>query len=509
MKWSPVEAIRSLVLRLVPSGGIAEQTIKSGIWAAIINFSDRFLQLGMVIILARLLDPSDFGLLGIALLSVAVMRKFTKLGLNTALIQDEEENVDHYMNTVWMLQIARGLVIVGIAYVAAPYVAGFFDEPRTTDVLRVVALSPLLIGLRNPYIVYLRKNLEFHLEFVYRIAGTVMQVATGIALAVIFRNVWALVVGNLVGHVVRTLVSYLIASSRPRPAFDTQRARELVNYGKWITGLSVFGFLFGQGDDAFVGWLLGATALGFYQTAYRFSQSPSTEITNVISMTMLSSYSKIQNDLDTLRRTYFDVLSIVITFSAPVTVGIIVVAPDFVTLFLGRDWVPAIAVMQILAIWGYMRSLGATSGPLLKSIGRPDYNAKASFAKTVLLAILIYPATEFYGIVGTSVAVVLSAALTSEPYVAYSVLSELEASVKTLLWRISVPTAASLGMGATVVGVKVALPFGRSFPRFALLVAVGAASYAVILLSVDRLLDYGIRDLLVSVARGGIRTEAT
>lgn len=500
--------VLGLVRPLIPSGDIRERTVKSGIWSTLINVSDRALQLAMVVVLARLLDPGDFGLLGIALLAVSMMRRFTELGLDTALIQDEEENVDAYMDTVWVLQIARGLLIVGVAFAAAPYVAMFFGEPRVTDVLRVIAATPLLIGLRNPHVVYLRKDLEFHREFVYRVSGTVVQVAVAIGLALVLGNVWALVYGNVAGHVVRTAVSYPLSESVPSLAFDRERAGELYGYGKWITGFSVFTFLFNEGDDAFVGWFLGATALGYYQISYQIARSPSTEVTNVISMTMLSSYSKIQDDLAALRRTYFKVLTLVISVSAPMTVGIIVVAPDFVVLFLGPDWRPAIVLMQVLALWGYLLSVGATSGPLLKAIGRPDYGTKATVAKTLLLAVLIYPATDAYGVVGTAAAVVVSAGLTSEPYIAYSVLSELDASFSTFIWRLGVPTASSLVMGAAVVGARRVVPLEMSIPLFVALVCFGAVTYTAVLLSVDRVVGYGIRDIVETIVRRGEPVEA-
>jgi len=498
-----LERLKCGVQPLVPTGGTQERTVKSGLWSAITNVSDRVLQLVMVVVLARLLDPNDFGLLGIALLIIAVLKRFTDLGLNTALIQKEDTNVDQYMDTVWALQIARGLGIFALSFAAAPHVATFFGEPRVTDILRVISVSPLLLGVRNPYIVYLRKDLEFHKQFVYRVSGTVVQVTVGVILAVLLRSVWALVAANLAAQITRTAVSYALSSSRPSLGFDRSNARDLFSYGKWITGLSVFGFLFAQGDDAFVGWFLGATALGYYQIAYQIARSPATEVTNVLSRTMLPSYSKLQNDTKSLRRAYFKVLTLSVSVSAPMTVGIVVVAPDFVEVFLGSDWLPAVGLMQVLAVWGYLLSIGAASGPLLQAIGRPDFTTKATVAKTLVLAVLIYPATDAYGVLGTAVAVVASAAVTSEPYIAYTVISELQASVRTFLWRIGVPTVASLAMGAAVLGVKWLIPIEQGLFVFVGLVFAGVVSYAAILLSLDRAVGYGIRPILATIVRRG------
>ena len=133
---------------LVPKGDITEQAVKSGIWVTLINVFDRILQLAKLAVLARLLAPSDFGLMGIALLTLATLEQFSQLGIDTALIQREEKRVDEYLNTAWSMKIVRGIVIAGIAFVTAPFAAQFFNEPRATDIIRVIALAPLIRGLK-------------------------------------------------------------------------------------------------------------------------------------------------------------------------------------------------------------------------------------------------------------------------------------------------------------------------------------------------------------------------
>jgi len=140
---------------LIPKGDVTERAVKSGIWVTLINVFDRILQLAKLVVLARLLAPSDFGLMGIALLTLAGLQQFSKLGIDTALIQQEEDDVDEYLNTAWSMKAIRGVVITGVAFVLAPYAAQFFSEPRATDIIRVIALSPLITGLQNPGVMHL------------------------------------------------------------------------------------------------------------------------------------------------------------------------------------------------------------------------------------------------------------------------------------------------------------------------------------------------------------------
>jgi len=484
---------------LIPTGTVTERAAKSGVWAAIINVADRVLQLGMVIVLGNLLDPADFGLYGIALLSLGLMRRVSELGLDDSLIQRTERNVDAYLNTLWTMKVLQGIAIVAIAYFAAPSVAAIFDEPRAAVVLRAVALSPLLIGIRNPRVMYLDKNLEFHKKFVYQFSGTLVQVGVAIGLALLSGTVWALVFGLLLGDVVRTISSYAIDPYVPVPAFDRGRAREMFGYGKWLTGSGLVSFLFSEGDDAFVGWFLGAPALGFYQMAYRLARAPSTEVTQVISSVMLPTYSEIQDDLVALRNAYFSVLKLTVLVSAPMALGIVAVAPTFVRAFLGTEWTVAIVPMQILAAWGLLLSIGSSSGPLFKARGRPDYITKVMILKTVLLAALIYPATARFGVAGTAGAVVCSALFTSEPIINYLAIKEIGGSFRQFFVIVGMPLVASVIMWGGVTALRSHLVRSADPVSFVLLVAAGGAIYVVCVLALNRLIGYGALDLLRTV----------
>ena len=154
--------LREVVRGLIPGEGLADRTAKSGIWATATNVGDRFLQIVLLVILAKLLNPADFGLMGIALLVVSGLQKFSELGLDAALIHREEADVDKYLNTAWCLQTLRGVSLAGITFLSAPYIASFFGEPRAADILQVIAIAPLLYDLRNPAVIYFQKSLEFH-----------------------------------------------------------------------------------------------------------------------------------------------------------------------------------------------------------------------------------------------------------------------------------------------------------------------------------------------------------
>ncbi|GAJ10357.1 unnamed protein product, partial [marine sediment metagenome] len=173
-------------------------------------------------------------------------------------------------------------------------------------------------------------------------------------------------------------------------------------------GSSILIFLITQGDDIFVGKLLGVAMLGFYQMAYRISNIPATEITHVISQVTFPAYSKLQDNLPKLREAYLKVLQFTAFLSFPIAGLIFVLAPDFTRIFLGEKWMPMVLAVQALAAWGLIRSIGATTGSVFFSVGRPKILTKIQCVHLVLLAILIYPLSIRWEIFGTSLAVIFA-----------------------------------------------------------------------------------------------------
>ena len=482
----------------MPSGGTAEQTLKSGIWLGLMNFLNRGLQIVMLIILANLLNPEDFGLMGIALLTLSALKKFSNLGLSTALIQDEDENVDEYLNSAWVLQIARGLVIVALLLLAAPLVASVFGEPRVTDVLRVIAISPLLLAVRNPAVVYFQKNLDFHKEFLYKTSGSVAQFCVALGYGLLFPTVWALVFGFVTADVVRLLVSYLAHSFRPRLTFDLQHAKDLVGYGKWITGNSILVFLITEGDDIIVGWLLDATSLGFYQNAYRLSNAPATELTQVIAGVMFPAYSKLQEDLAAVRDAYFRTLQITTIVAFPAALGIAAIAPVFVSTFMGTEWMPMVATLQLLTVYGLMRSVGKTTGPVFQALGRPDIVTKLAALRLVLIAIFIIPAVRRFGIEGAALVIVGVALFPMLLLDIYALKRILEAPYRRFFRDLVYPLVASGVMFATVVYVRQQAVLS-SVAEFVLLLVTGVVTYVVAVGVLEVRFGWGIRRNLRSI----------
>jgi lipopolysaccharide exporter len=385
---------------------LSRKVVKGGLWIFALRILNRGLGFIRTIILARLLAPEDFGLLGIAMLAISTLETFSQTGFQPALIQ-KKGNIKSYLDTAWTISAIRGIVLFAALFLLAPVIARFFNSPQASLVIRVIAVSTLLAGFKNIGIVFFQKELEFNKQFYFEFSATIVDIGVAVTLAFLLRDVWALVWGGLAAHLTRLFSSYILHPYRPRISFHREKFRGLFDFGKWVLSSNILIFLLIQGDDILVGKLLGVTALGLYQIAYLISNLPATEITHVISQVTFPTYSSIQHDLPRLREAYLRVLEFTAVISLPLSGAIFILAPEFTAVFLGQKWTPMVHAMQILCIFGVSRSIAATMGPILYGVGKPEIQTKLSAIHLTLMAIVIYPLTTKWGILGTSLAVVI------------------------------------------------------------------------------------------------------
>jgi PST family polysaccharide transporter/lipopolysaccharide exporter len=492
--------LRAVMQSFLPGGDLATRTARSGAWMTALNVTSRGLELVALFVLARLLTPDDFGLIGIALLVLTGLERFSNLGLTAALIQRREDDVDRYLDTAWTLQIARGVLLAGVVAALAGPAASFFETPAVREILLVVAVVPVLAGLENPGVVYFQKDLEFHKQFVHLVSTSLLYVLVTVSLAFVWGSVWALVAGKVAAEVGMLVVSYVLHDYRPSPAFDREAARELIGYGKWLTAAGAVYFLADEGDDFVVGALLGATALGFYRLAYRVALTPASEVTGVVSTVMFPAYSKLQDDLDAVRDAFFRTIQLTTAITFPMGVGIVVVAPLFVETVLGAQWVPMVGALQVLSVYGICLSLAASFGPVWLALGRPDLGAKIGAFRVVVMAALIYPATMRYGYAGTGGAVATAYLFGALPADLYFGRALVDLRIRRFLAELVYPVAAAGSMGAVVWVARESLTVGSTLLELVVLVALGVVVYAAIVVVFVRGLGWELEGNVRGVA---------
>jgi O-antigen/teichoic acid export membrane protein len=456
---------------------LSEKVIRGGFWVFALRFTNRGFGFVRKIVLARLLAPEDFGLLGIAFLSISTLETFSQTGFQAALVQ-KKADIRPYLDTAWTVSAIRGVILFGVLFISAPLVAEFFGSSQATLIIRVIGVTVLLSGFSNIGIIFFQKELEFKKQFFYQLSVTLTNFGVAIVLAFLLKNVWALVWGGLAASFVQLFMSYIVHSYRPRLRFEKAKFDQLFRFGKWVLGQSMVIFLITQGDDIFVGKMLGVTALGFYQMAYTISNLCATEITHVISGVTFPAYSKMQDDLERIKQACLRVLRLTCAISFPLAAGIIILAPALTQVILTEKWIPMVSALQVMCGFGVMRSIAATFGPVYRAIGRPDIPLRINITHLLSLCLIIYPLGvkwQLFGVaVGITLAMVVALLLTS-----LKIISLLEMHFADLLKPIIIPFVASGGAALTVLGTIGHVKSLNLYSLFFLMV-VGLAVYSVL-----------------------------
>jgi O-antigen/teichoic acid export membrane protein len=472
---------------------LSKRVVRGGVWVFALRITARGLRFIRTVILARLLAPNDFGLFGIAMLSIATLEVLTQTGFEAALVQ-KKEHVESYLDTAWTISAIRGTILFSILFFLAPWIAKFFDSPQATMIIRVISISALLSGFKNVGLIFFQKELEFDKQFFYEFSSNLVDLAVAITLAFILRNVWALVWAGLAAGVVRLFMSYLIHPYRPHVSLAKKEFQELFGYGKWLLGSGMLVFLVTQGDDLFVGKALGPAALGLYQMAYLISNLPATEISRTMAQVAFPAYSKLQDNIPKLSDAYLKALHLTAFLSIPLAAGIFVLAPDFTKIFLGEKWMPMVPVIKVLVFAGLIRSIAATTGPILYGIGQPKIDTIWQTARLILLIALIYPLTARWGILGTSVAVLCSISVSTVGF-SLGVIRITNCGIYNFGKALILPVLNSLIMAVLIIILKSNLQLTGFFPLL-LLIGVGILTYFLITKIYDKFFDYEIGEFV-------------
>ena len=360
------------------------------------------------IILARLLAPADFGLLAIGLLVINTIGIFRDLGFGASLIY-KNDNPDHIVaNTAFILLPFVALVLFLIAYFSAPHIALFFDNLAVKPIIQMLSLTLVISSFGTVPSMLIEKELEFKKKVLPETLPIIGYSCVSIFFAMNGYGVWSLVYGQIVSAVLTTVLIWLVFDWRPTFKFDLKIAWDLFSYGKHILASSIVAFIITNVDNAIIGKMLGMSSLGFYMIAYTISNLPATYITRLVDRVMFPTYSKLQNDQNGLKSAYLKTLKYVSVFSIPMAFGIFVIASDFVSVVLGEQWMPSVVAIQILSFFGLSRSIVANNGSLRNSLGRPDIAVKLTLFRILIFIIIFYPFTIYKGLVGMSLAVLIS-----------------------------------------------------------------------------------------------------
>ncbi len=381
------------------------------------------------IILTRTLAPSDYGIVGFALIFITFLTQFSDLGIGSAAIQ-KKELTERELSTAFTLKFVIGLVIFVLASLAAPLAVRFFDNPAIVNVIRVLAFSFVLNTFWFLPNVLLTRALEYKKIALVNLIAAICNSVTAIVLALMGFNYWSLVAASLVLSVVTAL---LINYSRPVAyhfAWSKEAACGFIRFGSniFINGLIVF--LIYNADNFLIGSVKGSSCLGYYTLAFNWASMTCTLISSTILSVLFPTFSRMQDDRGRLKESYLTVLAYVSFGGVMLVMTLMVVSRDFLVQVLGHGtnkWLPALTSLRILCFYGMFRILLEPVGQVMVAIGRTDGLRKAAFVVMLMEVGGLYPVLQFFGLEG--VAVLVTVAYLSQ-YVVYFRILKVELLVR-------------------------------------------------------------------------------
>lgn len=387
---------------------LTRKSLEGALWFGGLRVVIKLFSLVKLVVAARILTPNEIGLFGMMMLPYGLAEVMTESGINQALIQTKKE-VKTYLPSAWLAFIGRGALISLCLWLIAPWVSRFFNADLTWG-LRLVALTPLIKGLVNPAVVLFRKQVNYRKEFYFQAGASVAESLATIVLVLATGSFMALPSGVVAGGAASLILSWLLAPAVRAPV-SWAKLKELYAYGKWVTAGTLLSFVNDQGDDLLVGKVLGAGPLGFYQTAYKISNLPTTQGAGLVYQIIFPLFSRIQTNIIRLKRGIIKALAATFSLSLGFAVFVRLTAPWLVGILLGEPWLVMIPALNILLLFGIIRPLISVASALFDAVGLPQISTWMNLIKLAVLALLIWPLTQKLGIAGTAWAVVAAQAV--------------------------------------------------------------------------------------------------
>jgi len=472
------------------------RTVRGIGWSATSQIAQLLMQILISAILARLLTPSDFGLIAMVTVFSSFVAIFADLGLTSAIIQKQEISEEALSSTFWISVGLGALLTIALA-ASAPLIAAFYSEPRLAPI--VVFLSTTLFIASFGYVQssLLIKKMNFKALGIINLCAIGISGPIAIFLAFYGYGVWSLAWNVVLSTSLIAVFTWIYARWAPHFTFGLQHVKGLLGFGANLTGSNFLGYFQRNADNLLIGGFLGSAPLGFYNLAYNLLLFPLNNISNVIGRVMFPALSIIQHDKQMVRESYITANRYVAAVSFPLMIWVLVTAPQLIRVVFGPKWVSAIVLVQILAIASIEQSIGNNAGWIFFSQGRTDMMFKLTIFTTSII-VLSFAVGLRWGVEGVAIAYTIATYFTAYP-VSVIAFRLIDMKVKHLLAELWSVMFAALMLGVIALLLRISLEKLGVTQDLIILAIVTAASilvYSVVIFLYDKELFIGIVSLL-------------
>ena len=340
-------------------------------WTTLNRISQQGLKFAISVLLARLLTPEAFGLVGMIVVFTGFASLFADAGFGAALVQREEIEERHLSSVFW-LQAGLGILLTLMLAAIAPLVAQFYGEPVLEVLTMFVAIQFTIESLGTVQTALFRRKMDFKKITIVKLVATVVSGGVAIDLALLDYGVWSLVWQTVLNTTADVAAVWILSSWYPQFLFRRSAIRELLSYSGNLLGFNAINYWTRNSDDLLIGRYVGSAGLGIYNRAYETMMLPIYLIRGIIGEVMFPTLSRLQKDVDHVRRVYLRATRTIGFISIPMMCGLMVVAESFVLALFGPKWEAVVPVLRVLCLIGIKQPVSSTTGWIFKSQGRTD-----------------------------------------------------------------------------------------------------------------------------------------
>lgn len=373
---------------------LKDKTISGVFWSFLQKVGSRGVQFVVTIVLARLLTPADFGLIGMLAIFIALSQTLVQAGFSQALIQKKDTDEEDY-SSVFYINLVMSLVLYAILYVAAPYIADFYDQPELINLTRVLSLVFVINSLGYVQETRLKKSLDFKKLMYVHLPSTVLSGVVAVIMAYTGFGVWSLVAQRLVMRGAFAVQLWIYSKWTPLWRFNKEKAKRLFSFGGRLMLSGVIHTVFDNLYQIVIGKFFPTQMLGYYENSNKLTKTPTSTISSVLNSVAFPAFSSIQDDNVKLRRGYKKIMQQVLFWLTPLLIIAAILAEPLIRFVLGDQWLPAVPFFQILCLARIFSPLTTYNLNLVNVKGRSDVYLKLEIIKKLFLGVGVAVAIPF------------------------------------------------------------------------------------------------------------------
>lgn len=456
--------------------------IRGSAWMVATKWGVRMLGIVSTFVLARLLEPEDFGLAAMSMVLVSSVTILFEFGVDYAVITSPSAD-RRTLDSGWTLRLLQALGAGATVLMLTPFVGFIYADERVVPILVVVAVASMVRGGANIGVVLFRRELEFRRQFTFELLTKVVAMVVTLGLALWLRNYWALVIGIAVSYAAEVVFSYVMHSYRPR--FSLAAFTTIWSFSKWMLATHIGNHIATRIDRVFVGALGGPQVVGHYSIGGEIANMAGPEITAPVSRALIPGFAKLRDEPARLDQAYLKSLAAAALVGVPCSIGLALVAPVFIPIALGPNWATAIPIVQILCFYALLRTLVTASAVLNMVSGHIDAVAKIALVRAALTPVAVYAGFRLAGIEGVAWSKVLLVGFNfwAISWLVTTTRNISSARLVEAVWR---PLAAAAIMAGVVHLVTGLVASGTGGFDLAVQIITGAITYALAMLGLWR-----------------------